>query len=482
MISKQLAQEELWRRANLYFLLDKCQKELYNSFYNSTQRIQTWLLARRSGKTYCLCILALEQCLRTPNSIVKFVSPTKLQVRQNVRPLFKQILRTCPEDIKPEFRGSDYVYYFPNGSEIQLAGSDNQHAEKLRGSDSHLWFVDEAGTCDDLENVVKSILLPTTLITRGKGVLASTPPRDSEHDFLKFLEAAEANKTLIKKTLFDNPRITPEDIQDSIREAGGEHTDYFKREFLCEIIKDPKRQVIPEFTEQIEKDCVKDWPRPPFFDCYEAMDLGGMDLTVVLFGYYDYRADKLIIEDELVMDFGVEGNNIEKLTKEIQTVETTLWTNKLTNEVKRPTNRVSDINYIVTQEIAKYSNGQIFFNATKKDDNDSALGNLKILIGARKIIINPKCTTLVRHLKNVKWASANNKTKFARSAENGHYDAVDALKYLVRNVVFSKNPYPAHYDLNLKDLYVVNPEKVKSRASGLQTDIYRKIFNIRKRL
>ena len=36
-----------------------------------------------------------------PNSIVKFVSPTKVQVNNNVRPLFKKLLEDCPEELVP---------------------------------------------------------------------------------------------------------------------------------------------------------------------------------------------------------------------------------------------------------------------------------------------------------------------------------------------------------------------------------------------
>jgi len=84
-IDPNVAYRELWRRAQLSFLLDDCQKQLYDEFYASKFKISTWLLSRRQGKTYLLCILALEQCIKQSNSIVKFVSPTKMQVSQNVK-------------------------------------------------------------------------------------------------------------------------------------------------------------------------------------------------------------------------------------------------------------------------------------------------------------------------------------------------------------------------------------------------------------
>lgn len=475
-LTRDAAIKELWRRGQLSWKLDATQQELYKLYYNSSFKLQTWLLARRSGKTYTLCVLALEQCIRKPNVIVKIASPTKIQVNNNLRPIFKKLLEDCPSDIAPEFKVKDYIYYFPNGSEIQLAGTDSGHAEKLRGGDSDLCFVDEAGSCNDLEAVVKDILLPTTLITKGKVILVGTPPKEPDHQFIRFIEDAEMRGSLIKKTVHDNPRITSDQLEELTVELGGKNTESYRRELLCEIVKDSSITVIPEMTDELAKRIVKEWPRPPFFDSYEAMDLGFHDLTIVAFAYYDFRAAKIIVEDE----YEISGTDLhlEKLVKTIYEKEKNLWTNPLTNEIKTPYKRVSDINYIVLNEIRKLSNGDMQFIATKKDDNEAAINTLRTMIGNEKIIIHPRCKTIIRHLMNGKWKSPNNRSVFARSPDDGHYDGIDVMKYLVRNIDFNKNPYPAHYGMNMKDLYVHNPDKFYSNDP---TEIYKKIFNVRKR-
>lgn len=478
-ISRSQALAELWRRGNLRWKLDKGQQELYDLYYSNQFKQLVWLLARRSGKTFCLSVLAIEQCLRTPNSIVKFLAPTKIQVDNVCRPIFKKILEDCPDSLKPQYVARQYIYYFKNGSEIQLAGTDNGHAEKLRGGDSHIWIIDEAGSCDNLDDIIKEILIPTTLITKGKGILASTPPKDPEHDFVKILERAELNGSAVVRTVYDNPRITKQDIDEMIEELGGITTDAAQRELFCKIIKDSTVFVLPEFTEELQKEIVREWPRPPFYDAYVGMDLGGKDLTVVVFGYFDFRNDKIIIEDEIVIDFRKQGNHLEKLTKEIIQKEEQLYSNIYTNEIKQPT-RVSDLDYIAINEIYNYSNGAIHFNPAKKDDNDSAINNLRLLLSNKKIIINPRCKTLIQHLKNVKWAK--NRRTFARSADEGHFDAVDALKYLVRHVRSDKNPYPTHYDLNMKDIFVSNKQSFgqKQVTNFQQLDVYNRIFNIKR--
>lgn len=473
--------EELWRRAELSWKLDPVQVELRNLFYEGKHKLFTWLLARRSGKSFALVVLAIEQCLRKPNSVVKYAAPTKQQINTILRPIFKKILEDCPEDIKPVFKTNDYIYYFPNGSEIQLAGTDSGHAEKLRGGDSNLAIVDEAGFCMDLSDLIKSILLPTTLTTGGKIILASTPPKEEDHDFINYIEESELRGSLVKKTIYDNPRLTNEQRDELIKELGGITTDEARRELMVELIKSTSTSVIPEFNHDLEKKIVKEWPRPPFFDAYESMDVGGVDFTAVLFAYYDFRADKIIIEDEIVVDFQQPGNNLEVLTKEIIHKEESHWTNVLSGEVKRPTLRVSDTNPIALNEIRKYSNGLINFTTTRKDDKDTALNNFRVLLKAEKIIIHPRCVHFIRHLKNVRWKNKNSKTDFARSPDNGHYDTIPAAIYLVRNINYKKNPYPSHYDLNLRsqDAYIQNPENLKNKTDI--NHIYKKLFNIKDR-
>ena len=72
------------------------------------------------------------------------------------------------------------------------------------------------------------------------------------------------------------------------------------------------------------------------------------------------------------------------------------------------------------------------------------------MISEARIIINPRCKHLIYQLKNLKW-DKNHKSfvriKDSRDGElrGGHGDLVDALLFLVRNVVQSKNPFPIGY-------------------------------------
>lgn len=407
------------------------------------------LVTHNSGKTYSLCVLAIEYCLKNPKSIIKYVAPTKMQVEKFIRPIITQILETCPDDIKPEYRGKDNIYFFSNGSEIQLCGAEKGNIDSIRGGFSHIAIVDEAQDFSDLKYAINSVLLPTTLTTRGKILISGTPPEDSEHDFIHFIEMCQARGTLIKRTIYDNPRLSKQDIDELIEAMNGEHTESFRRECMCEIVKSKTKSVVPEFTEEKALELVKDWKRPTHFNAYVGMDIGGRDWTVILFAYFDFKADKLIFEDELVY----KDNNMYTPTvaRDIEEKEAALWTNILTHEQIKPKKRVSDHNLIFINDIKKHSNYKIIFENADKKDKAASINFLRVLINNNKIVISPKCTTLIEHLKNVKWLNPNSSTEFARCPLGSHYDAVDAALYLTRAVDFRLNPYPKDYNSPLKE-------------------------------
>jgi len=135
-------------------------------------------------KVIPFCALSIEYCIRHPNSVIKYVAPTKMQVERFIRPIITEILQTCPEDLKPEYRTKDQIYFFSNGSELQLYEAEKGNIESIRGGFSHIAIVDEAQDFTDLLYAVNSVLLPTTLTTKGKVLISGTPPKNPDHDFI----------------------------------------------------------------------------------------------------------------------------------------------------------------------------------------------------------------------------------------------------------------------------------------------------------
>jgi uncharacterized protein with NRDE domain len=153
------------------------------------------------------------------------------------------------------------------------------------------------------------------------------------------------------------------------------------------------------------------------------------------------------------------------LAKEILDKEAHLWK-------KRAYLRVSDNNNIILLNDLQRLHG-ITFLPTAKDNSDAALNNLRIMLKQNQIIINPRCKTLIRHLRNAKWNKT--RTSFARTKEDGHYDALAALKYLCRNVQFYKNPFPHDYELRNKGSLFMVKEQISTKYSK-----FKDIFKVRK--
>lgn len=446
-LSRKQAIAMLWNRGIIAWKLHEGQKRLYDSYHNATGKVVVWSCSRRLGKSYALSLIAVEQCHKKANSIVKYIAPTTKHVKQIIMPIIRDILKDCPKELRPRYYTHDNAYRFPNGSEIQMAGADQGHAEALRGGSSDLCIVDEAGfIMDDLRYIIQSILLPTTTTTQGKIVLSSTPPVSADHDFNKYMKEAEFKGNFVKMTIYDNPMLTPKVVQEIIEEYGGVQNPDFRREYLCEVIIDEDHAVVPEFSnEEVQKICIQEWPIPPFADRYVGGDIGFKDLTVFLFGFFDFKKNKVIIEDELVMSG--KKMTTEYMAQQIKEKETKLWTHPLTKEQAAPYLRVCDNNLIVINDLQRLHS--INFVPTPKDDKIAALNNMRIMIQQGRIIIHPRCKTLIYHLKNATWAKS--KKTYDRSADAGHYDAVDALSYLVRNITYSHNPYPSNYGMGGPD-------------------------------
>ncbi len=445
-VTPREAKNTLWKKGILYWKLDPNQKTIYDFLQSSKRKIDVLLCSRQLGKSYMLCTIAIEYCLKNPNSMVKMIAPEVKMIKNILRPIMREILLDCPEELEPRQANNEHIIKFQNGSEIQLAGTDNGNAESLRGTKAHLCIVDEAGFCSDLDYIIKSILIPTTTTTRGRIILSSTPPKTNDHEFVKFWENAETNGHLIKRTIYDNPRLTNEDIEILAESVGGKHSVGFRREYLCEKIVSEDDAVIPEFTPQLEDKIVKTWTRPAYYDAYASMDIGFRDLTVVLFAYYDFKNAKLIIEDELVEN----GKALlaDKFGERIKEKEQSLWIHPITKESKSPHLRISDNNNLQFLNELHVKCGLTFL-PTHKLDAEAALNNMRMMLKNEKIIINPRCKVLISHLKNAIWNK--NRTSYVRSPDNGHYDAIDSLKYLCKNINYNKNPYPTSYQIEKSD-------------------------------
>lgn len=479
-ISQRAIIAELWRRGELSYKLNSCQQKMEAFFEGDTRDVIPILAARRTGKSFYLVVKAVSVCNKVPNAIVKYICPKQKMVQTIIKPIMRVILKDCPEPLKPEWKENAKMYIFPNGSEIHLAGTDNGNHESIRGGYANLCIVDEAGFCDELDYVVHSVLAPTTDTTGGQVYLASTPSKNSSHDFIqKFVKSAANQNKLIKFTIADNDMLTEEKKKKIMeRYVLGEKDPQYRREYLCEIINDSNTVVVEEFTEEIEKATVIDIKeRPAFYDIYESMDIGFKHLTVVLFSYYDFRNARLVIVDELIK-YGPSLTS-DSLASDIQKKEKENFSDEY-GEVKPIFMRISDNNNpILLNDLAIMH--QLNFMATAKDNKEAQINQLRMMVARKQIIISPKCKHLIYHLRAATWDKHRKDFEelpdlIQEGIHGGHADAVDALIYLVRNLLKNRNPYPDGYNGPDVNNTFVNKKRQTDNDSFVQT--VKRLINI----
>lgn len=410
--------------------------------------------------SFLLCTYVIEYAMKHAGVKICYLAPQAKMVKKIIVPRIKEILKDCPKDLKPTYKVNDQVYIFPNGSEIHIAGTDAGRAENLRGQVFHLAVCDEAGFIDDLSYLISSILIPTISTTQGRIILSSTPPISPDHAFVKYCRQAELEGNLIKKTIYDNPLIDAKYIDELKKACGGEESDAWRREYLAEFITSTKDAVIPEATVALMEELVKEHPRPLFYDSYTSLDLGYIDNTGLLLGYWDFMNAKLVIEDEAAFNKPT-STQIAEIVKQ---KEKELW--EINGTVKEPYKRIIDGNDITIADLNAPPNN-LRFVKTRNDDLLAAVNETRVMIYNKQIIIHPRCKHLISELKYAVWDSSGR--KFARSDEEsrGHFDVLMALIYMVRNLNKQKNPYPPGLGLDVGMMYV-HPDMFKNKSSNAE--------------
>lgn len=403
---------------------------------------------RRFGKTYDAAMKTFELQARRPGAIVRYCAPTKLQGRTFVMPAFTWVAERVPESMRPKFDRMDTCWRWPTGGVCYLGSAESMSdIEAQVGTECDLGIADEAGKWPMglLTHWISSAMMPQFL-TRpwGRIFIPSTPPLTPAHDISAIRKEAVENKLYARYTIDDLDHVSEEaktKLKAEIHKKEGGETAVL-RELYCEYVTDDSLAIVPEMRHARDVICPKEAPvRPLHFDCYIAADFGFSDLTVVLFAYYDFRNAVLVIEDELVF----KNTSAIAIGREVTKKRHALWGNM------RPRAIVADAPLQVIADMAESTRadplGPCIFGAVEKTDADAALNTARCMVGEKRVRIHPRCQVLIDHLSNGVWGN-HRRTSFDRSDLFGHFDAIDAFKYLVRHVDWRRNPTPALHGLD----------------------------------
>lgn len=472
---------ELWRRGDLRFLLEPYNIPIYEAIHSYVEdpACTTFVIEASRGwsKSFTSLLVAVELCIRNPGYIARFTTGFVSDLKKIIRPLLRILFQSCPKDIMPRYNGAEGVYYFPhNGAELHLHGTDNLNAKKMRGLRANFLIDDEAGTMNELEHLVRDV--QGEIVDRCEGTLGliSTAPEDADHDFYIFQQEAKEQGYYLLKTIYDHPVWTQKDYDRKAKRAGGYDTVAFKREHLCERISEVTRTIFPEWDEKyiITED---NDPRDEFYKYYhkyESMDMGFKnDKTAVLLGYYHFRKAALIIEDEIVAPGYELVTNI--LAGKLKAKEKELWSNEM-GTIYPIFRRISDNNEPrFNDDMSRFHD--IHFTRTSKDSLHAMVNEVKIWLQQGRIRVHPRCEQLIGCLQYGIWDKR--RKKFDTSKKYGHYDALAALIYLVRNIDEASNPVPKDYLFDPEKQFAT-PGTFNKALTGTE-EVLRSLFSRRRR-
>jgi hypothetical protein len=447
--ARQVARFEAWRRGFLKYLLHDTQRQIYDALATSTHRRHFLCCSRRLGKSFLLTVLCFEMALRKKSSRVLYLAPWAKDAADIVKDAAEYILPDCPPEFRPDYNAQAREFLFKNGSIIRFRGTNGETAQFLRGGSADLVVIDECGLVDDLKHVVNDVVTPMTLTTRGRVILATTPARTPGHDAKKLYDQCVETGAVHEFTILAAPHLTEDDRREALVSAGEDPKDVplilngamapktttAQREYFCQWVTDAGLAVVPEFDAQARHEMVKVLPRPQYFDAYTAMDPGFVDNTGVLFGYWDVREQKLVIEDEWLASHA----GTPDIAAAIRSKEKALWGDL------QPFMRICDVEKRLISDLIR--NFGLPFSTVLKNDSKGAVWNMRQMVKSRQIVIHPRCVALVRQMQNAIWNPRASDMAHDPSAEglDGHYDLVAALKYLCRTIVRDRNPYPSGY-------------------------------------
>lgn len=415
---------ELWARGDLRYKLWEQQVPIYQGIRNLEKKVETVVIlcARQFGKSHLGVLLAIEDCLRHPNKCILIMGPTLKQAREIVTPRMRDIARDAPAGlIKPsKSEGKWYI----GDSELVIGGFD-LNSTSQRGKTVQNIYIEEIvdSNPDDYTESMRSDLGPAlTHSDGGKMIFLTTPPKIPDHPFITDTMAnAELNDALYIFTIHDNHKLSADQFAACVKRCGGENTVDFRREYLCEIVRDASVVVVPDYDDVRH---VRIFEQPLHFQPQVTIDFGGVrDKTVALLHWYNYLENRTEVWDERVWGANTATS---KIVQDLRQLEVGF----------KDVRRFADCPGQVQVDLVSHG----YEVATPpKTDWQAGVNGMAVAFSLDQAVVHPRCKFLRQSLKSGTFNKQ--RTDFERTEALGHCDALAALMYGLRSQS-KQNPYP----------------------------------------
>lgn len=425
-LTPEAARHYLWLAGNLSYKLHATQKLIDDAVNANPANEVLVLSSRQLGKSYWQVCYALSFAIQNPGKTVRILAPTLKQVADIVNDNLSAIIQDAPPGLITRHKTA-YRYKLANGSEIRLGCLERAHVDNNRGGHASLIITEEGGfvSSEDFKYAIESVISPQLLRSGGKLVHISSPSEEPDHYLhTETKPKCELTNSLFRFTIYDNPQLTPQRIEQAKELMGGEGSDGWKREYLAEIIRPAESVIIPEFNKATN---VKESPLPTSLKYTMTIDFGGkMDSHGITLSYFDFKRGKVVFLDSLLLP---PQTNTEDVINACKAMEATHNVTECSRYADASGQLLIDISNKLGYDV----------RLPLKDDRDAAINNLRLGFAQDKIEINPRCVGLIVALENGRWNSK--RTDFARSKALGHWDLGVTAVYAYR-VQDKSNPYP----------------------------------------
>jgi hypothetical protein len=228
---------------------------------------------------------------------------------------------------------------------------------------------------------------------------------------------------------------------------------------MCEHVGEETSMVIPEWNTSKQECIVDDYIMPHYTHCYVGMDPGMVDLTGIVWAYYDFEKDMLVFTKA----WAAGGKNTDEIAVILKQYEEK-WklvkyydsNGKIHNN---PHKRVCDRELRLIGDLESIYD--LSFVPTAKHDLMTAINSFRVRVGRNKIRILPEAFPLAIHMESAIWDKRHKAIENV-GGELGHFDLLMAAVYLHRNVDTSSNPFPKTYNIS-ESYYTPKP---KGKRSG----------------
>ena len=467
---------EMWDRGNLeYMCRPNAQLSMYRRAHEQLERFPgqaepvVYLCHRQLGKTHVGLLLCTEEGLKHPGSSINYGTDTVDRAVEFWDEKLPNIIAQAPEWITIRRSGRHVIIrnrYWPRNvfSRVYLRGLDYRRGDRIRGGNTRMWVIDEAGFISFLEYSIRHVITP---MFRGQKhprfLILTTPPENpQDHDLYRYYLRAQKRDSLVVWPASKNPDWTADDDRLMLAEYDSKSDIAWRRELECEMIPDRERVVVPEwndsegryYVEVVDHEDDKDLLEgqvmlPRYSRGYVTIDMGWKDYTGAVLSRYDFDKRRIVALDEIFVHYTQTHAFAEMLFEKIKK-------NYAKDELGDLIIR-ADADALVLADLNSYLRNfdrRLFVSEVEKWDRDAAINSLRSGVELGRVLVSHDCVNLNNQLAIAMWNAR--RTDLDRTKALGHCDLLIALVYQYRHIAWDENPEPREVE-RPSESRVVNP-------------------------